>query len=215
MHLCLWSTHTSMDVWHVKHQLEFSPVTPGFSCWHWLKGFFSSLRFYFPWVTWVSHHRVSDIGQVFTAKSSIYFKNFYLFFIMKYFPFVTKEKNTRYFGFWWFKDIRSKNTPHTVPVVCRNYTPSHGGTSFHDGATYNILYCVAALISYRRNKIIVLFSIPPTWLWRIPSKIIIRFYGLGQWAICITYLMALDSMPGQATFGKDMLCNIPYLDDWK
>jgi len=32
---------------------------------------------------------------------------------LKYFPFLTKEKYTRYFGSWRFKDPRSKNTPHT------------------------------------------------------------------------------------------------------
>jgi len=30
----------------------------------------------------------------------------------------------------------------------------HGGTSCHDGATYNIYYCAAAWFSYIKNKLI-------------------------------------------------------------
>ena len=74
----------------------------------------------------------SDIGKVSTAKSSIYFKYFYLLkILLKYFPFVKKEKYTSFFGSRRFKDLRSKNTPHTVPVACRIYTPAHGVTYLH------------------------------------------------------------------------------------
>ncbi len=55
--------------------------------------------------------------------------------MIKILPFCQKEKYTRYFGSWRHKDPRSKNTPHTVPVACRIYTPDHGGKSHHDGAT--------------------------------------------------------------------------------
>ncbi len=66
----------------------------------------------------------SDIGQVSTAKSSTYFKYFYLLNIsLKYFPFVTKENYTKYFVSWRFKDTRSKNKQHSVPTTCKIYTP--------------------------------------------------------------------------------------------
>ena len=39
------------------------------------------------------------------------------------------------------------------------------------------------------------------------------FITSASWAICSTYQMVLNSMPGQAIFGRDMLFNIPYLAD--
>ena len=65
-----------------------------FACWYWLNRIFSSRRFYFfhePPVSPIMG--ASDIGQVSTAKSSIYFKYCYLLKIStKYFPFVKHEK---------------------------------------------------------------------------------------------------------------------------
>jgi len=35
------------------------------------------------------------------------------------------------------------------------------------------------------------------------------------WTICSTYHTELKASPGTAIFGRDMLFNIPFLDDWK
>ena len=40
------------------------------------------------------------------------------------------------------------------------------------------------------------------------------FLTNAAWAICTTHHMVLQSSPGTAIFGWDMLFNIPYIADW-
>ena len=36
-----------------------------------------------------------------------------------------------------------------------------------------------------------------------------------SWAICSAYHTVLNASPGAAIFGRDMLFDMPYIDDWK
>ena len=77
-HLRLWYILTRMDVWHVTHQLKFSPVTPGFYILVLAQmDFFHTevLLFHKPPVSPIMG--ASDKSQVSTVKSSIYFKYVY------------------------------------------------------------------------------------------------------------------------------------------
>jgi hypothetical protein len=41
------------------------------------------------------------------------------------------------------------------------------------------------------------------------------FLDNAAWAICSTYHTVLKASSGAAIFGRDMLFNIPFIDDWK
>jgi len=41
------------------------------------------------------------------------------------------------------------------------------------------------------------------------------FIDNAAWAICSTYHTVLKASPGAAIFGRDMLCDIPFIADWK
>ena len=94
-HLRLWNIYTSMDVWHVMHQLEFSPVTPGFCIL-----VLAQMDFFLAEVLFSLSHLclqfvgASDIDQVSTAKNSIYSKYFYLLKIYIQNTFLLSERRS-------------------------------------------------------------------------------------------------------------------------
>ena len=116
-HLCLWYIHTSMDVWHVTNQLEF------FSCDTRFCMLVLAKRISFLIKVLLFHKPpefpivgASDIGQVCMAKSSIYFKYFYLLkILLKYFPFIKKEEVHKIF--WILKVQRSKIQKYTTYCI--------------------------------------------------------------------------------------------------
>ena len=79
----------------------------------------------------------SEIGQVFTSKSSIYFKYFYLLNNWNTFL-LSKRRNKQENSDLEESKIQDPKIHHILYQWCRSYTPAHGGTSFHDGATYTI-----------------------------------------------------------------------------
>ena len=44
---------------------------------------------------------------------------------------------------------------------------------------------------------------------------IVDFLTNATWALCITNHTVLNTLPGAAIFGRDMLFNIPFMADWK
>ena len=48
----------------------------------------------------------------------------------------------------------------------------------------------------------------------VDSNDIDAFLTNAAWAICATHHMVLQSSPGTAIFGQDMLFHIPYIADW-
>ena len=41
------------------------------------------------------------------------------------------------------------------------------------------------------------------------------FLTNAAWAVCSTYHTVLETSPGAAIFGRDMLFDVPFLADWK
>ncbi len=48
----------------------------------------------------------------------------------------------------------------------------------------------------------------------VNAEMIDDFLVNAVWAICSTYHTVLNSSPGAAVFGRDMLFDIPYIADW-
>ena len=41
------------------------------------------------------------------------------------------------------------------------------------------------------------------------------FLSVATWAVCLTYHKVLKASPGAATFGQDVLFDIPFIADWQ
>jgi len=46
------------------------------------------------------------------------------------------------------------------------------------------------------------------------AEMVDDFLVVAAWAICSTYHMVLSLWPGAAVFGRDILFDIPYIEDW-